>query len=83
MAGARALLNMALICVGEEKEARSPDLGHILAGTQNMQPVAEVGASSQKRPPPLEHTAEEPSTPQKPSAEGEHPGDATYCCRHH
>ena len=78
IAGTTVLLTMALTCAGEEGEARSPDLGHILAGSQNRQPAPEAAASGQKRPPPLEHTPEEPSTPQKPSAEGESPVYAAY-----
>ena len=58
---------------GEEAETRSPDLGHILAGGQIRQPAAEASVGSQKRPPPLEHPAEEPSTPQKPKSEGDLP----------
>ena len=62
-----------------EAEARSPDLGHVV-GSQNMPPASEASLGSQKRPPPLVHPAEDPSTPQKPSSQGGEPDTAAPGC---
>jgi hypothetical protein len=56
---------------GVEEHAKSPDMGHILAGNQVKLPADIAAPGSRNRLPLLEHPIEELTTPQKPGTPAE------------
>ena len=67
----RQFLTKCFLIAGFEKHAKSPDMGHILAGSQIRPPAEDAASGSQNWLPLLEHPIEQLTTPQKPGSPAE------------